>query len=101
MKSRNKEQKRLEAEARQARHRERKTHESAVSKLEGEIQKLEARQKELTAELENPANYEKAGAITQLNREFVETADRLKVLAVDWEQASAKLEETKLVGAEG
>jgi ATP-binding cassette subfamily F protein 3 len=101
MKSKNKEQKRLEAEARQARHRERKTHESAVNKIEAEIQTLEARQKELTAELENPANYEKAGAIMELNREFVEIADRLKVLATEWEQAAAKLEGTKLVGAEG
>jgi ATP-binding cassette, subfamily F, member 3 len=99
-KSRNKDQKRLEAEARQARHRQRKTHESAVSKLEAEIQKLEARQKELTAELENPASYEKPGAAMELNREWVEVTDRLKELAGQWEQAAAKLEEAKLVSTD-
>jgi len=97
-KSKSKEQKRNEAEERQARYRERKTHESAVTKLEAEIHKLEARQKELTAELENPANYEKPGGAMALNREWVEIADRLKHLAQQWEQASVKLEETKLVG---
>ena len=89
----------MEAEARQARSHERKTHESAVRKLESEIQKLEARQKELTVELENPASYEKPGAAMALNREWVEIADRLKHLAHEWEQAALKLEETKLVGA--
>jgi ATP-binding cassette, subfamily F, member 3 len=96
-KSKNKEQKRFEAEARQARHRERKTHETAVAELEAKIQKLEARQKELTAELENPASYEKPGAAMELNREWLEITDRLKLLARQWEQAAGKLEEAKLV----
>jgi ATP-binding cassette, subfamily F, member 3 len=96
-KSKNKEQKRIEAEARQARHRERKTHETAVAQLEADIQKLEARQKELTAELENPASYERPGGAMELNREWVEISDRLKLLAQQWEQAAGKLEETKLV----
>jgi ATP-binding cassette, subfamily F, member 3 len=99
MKSKNKEQKRLEAEARQARHRERTTHATTVAKLEAEIQKLEARQKELTAELENPASYEKPGAAMELNREWVEITERLKHLAQQWEQAAGKMEEAKLVTA--
>jgi ATP-binding cassette, subfamily F, member 3 len=99
-KSKNKEQKRFEAEARQARHRERKTHQTTVAKLEADIQRLEARQKELTAELENPASYEKPGAAMALNRECMEIADHLKLLAQQWEQAAVKLEETNLVGTE-
>ena len=99
VKSRNKEQKRAEAQERQARYRVRKTHETTVAKLEEEIQQLERRQKELTAELENPASYEKAGAAMELNREWVEIANRLKLLAHEWEQAALKLEETKLAGA--
>jgi ATP-binding cassette subfamily F protein 3 len=97
-KSKNKEQKRVEAEARQARHHQRKTHATTVAKLEAEIQKLEARQKELTVELENPASYEKPGCAMELNRECVEIADRLKELAEQWEQAAGKLEEANLVG---
>jgi ATP-binding cassette subfamily F protein 3 len=94
-KSKDREQKRIEAEDRQARYKERKTHEAAVAKLEGEIQQLEARQKELTAELENPASYEKPGAAMQLNREWMEVTGRLKTLGHEWEQAALKLQEAK------
>ena len=97
-KTKNKEQKRIEAEARQARHRERKAHETSVAKLEAEIQQLESRQKELTSELEDPASYEKPARAMELNRECVEIADRLKLVSQQWEQAAAKLEEANLVG---
>jgi ATP-binding cassette subfamily F protein 3 len=100
-KAKSKEQKGMAAEERQARYRERKTHETTVARLEAEIQKLEARQTELTAELENPASYEKPGRAMELNRECLETAERLKELGQQWEQAAAKLEETKLVAVEG
>jgi len=100
-KIRNKEQKRLEAQERQARYDKRKTHQTAVTKLEAEIQKWEARQKELTAELESSASYEKPGAAMELNREWVEIAERLKQLARQWEQAAQNLEEAKLVSTEG
>jgi ATP-binding cassette, subfamily F, member 3 len=94
-KSKSKEQKRIEAEERQARYRERKGRESAVATLEAEIQKLEGRQKELTAELENPASYERPGGAMELNREWLEIAHRLKALAHEWEQAALKMEEAK------
>ena len=100
-KSRSKDQKRMEAQERQARYRERKTHETSVANLEAEIQKLEARQKELTVELENPASYERPGGAMELNREWLEIADGLKRLGQQWEQAAAKLEEAKLVSTEG
>jgi ATP-binding cassette subfamily F protein 3 len=92
-KTKNKEQKRIDAEDRQARYRKRKTHQETVTRLETEIERLEGRQKELTGELENPATYEKGGAAMQLNREWQENADSLKLLAKDWEQASTRLEE--------
>jgi ATP-binding cassette, subfamily F, member 3 len=98
-KIRSKEQKRFEAEERQERYRERKTREAAVARLEAEIQQSEARQKELTAELENPASYEKPGGAMELNREWQEIAGRLKLLAKEWEQAAGKLEEEKLENA--
>ena len=94
VKAKNKEQKRLEAEDRQARHRERKRHQAAVAELEKEIQQLEGRHKELAAELENPATYEKGGRAMQVNREWHDTAERLKELGRQWEQAATKLAET-------
>jgi ATP-binding cassette, subfamily F, member 3 len=92
-KAKNKDQKRIDAEERQVRYQKRKTHQDAVSRLEKEIARLEVRQKELTAELENPATYEKGGAAMQLNREWQENADNLKLLAQKWEQAATRLEE--------
>jgi ATP-binding cassette subfamily F protein 3 len=95
-KAKNKEQKRLEAEGRQARYRKKKDHVDAVSRLEKEIAKLEIRQKEITAELENPGTYEKGGAAMQLNREWQQNAGRLQVLAQEWEKAASHLEESSV-----
>ena len=88
VKARNKDQKRIDAEERQARYRKRKTHQDTVTRIEKEIGRLEARQKELAAELENPATYEKGTAVMQLNREWQENADTLKLLAREWEEAA-------------
>jgi ATP-binding cassette subfamily F protein 3 len=89
--AKDKDQKRREAEQRQARSRERRNHEAAVAQLEKQIQQLESRHKELAAELENPATYEKGGRATQVNREWHETDHRLKELGREWEQASLQL----------
>jgi len=86
-----KEQKRLEAQQRQARSGERKAAQQKVHELEKEIQKLEARQKELTAELEAPATYDKPGRAGQLNRELADNQHRLEVLTPEWEAAEGKL----------
>jgi ATP-binding cassette subfamily F protein 3 len=85
------EQKRLEAEQRQARSRERKERGAAVTKIEKEIATLEARHKEIAVELENPATYEKAGAVADLNREWKGIEDDLKRLATEWETAAAQV----------
>jgi ATP-binding cassette, subfamily F, member 3 len=83
-----KEQKRLEAEQRQAKSSERKAHQARVAKLEGEIARLEARQKELTVELEKPEAYDQPGKVMQLNREWSENAARLQELGKDWEKVA-------------
>ena len=90
-----KEQKRIEAEQRQARSGERKARQERVAKLEAEILRLETRQKELAAELENPATYEKPGHAMVLNREWMEVAGHLKSLGKQWEEAADKLGEIK------
>ena len=65
-----------------------------MAQLEKEIQQLESRHKELTAELENPATYE-GGRAMQVNREWRETERRLQALSAEWEQASQQLAETE------
>jgi ATP-binding cassette subfamily F protein 3 len=88
-----KDQKRLEAEQRQARSRDRKAQQHRVQELESQIHSLEARQAELIAELEKPETYEKGGAAAAVNRELLEIQERLGALNPKWEQAAGQLEE--------
>ncbi len=88
-----KDQKRLEAEARQARSRERKTRQAAVSRFETQILKLESRQGEIVLEMEKPETYEKPGLAAHLNRELVDLQDQLKELNPQWEAAANRLAE--------
>ena len=90
-----KEQKRLEAEERQARSRERKSRQEAVHHLEKSIAALEARQAELTAELENPETYSKPGAAQGINRELSGVIEELETLTHEWEKAAQRLAEVE------
>jgi ATP-binding cassette subfamily F protein 3 len=86
-----KDQKRLEAEQRQARSRERKVQQEIVDRLETEIQELEKQVTDLTAELENPATYEKPGRAVVVNRELLHAQERLAELNPAWETEAGKL----------
>jgi ATP-binding cassette, subfamily F, member 3 len=88
-----KDQKRLEAEERQAKSRDRKARQEAVQHIEKSIASLEARQAELAAELENPATYSKAGAAQSINRELSGITDELETLNAQWETAAQRLAE--------
>lgn len=82
-----KEQKRLEAEQRQARSRKRREIQNCITALEKEIGELETREKQLTAELENPETYAVGGRVMQVNRELAEVHTRLAAANVEWEKA--------------
>jgi ATP-binding cassette subfamily F protein 3 len=86
-----KDQKRQEAEQRQSRSRERKAQQQSVHQLEKEIQGLEARQVELTAELEKHETYEKPGRAQEINRELLEVQQRLAHLNPAWEKQATRL----------
>jgi ATP-binding cassette subfamily F protein 3 len=88
---RSKEQKRLEAEQRQAKSRERKVLQERVTHLEKEIAKLEQRQTQLTADLEKPETYEKPGAAVAINRELTQVMDDIQTTTADWESAASTL----------
>jgi ATP-binding cassette subfamily F protein 3 len=87
-----KEQKRLEAEQRQARSRGRKEQQQLVHRLEKAIAELEQRQKDLTAELEKPETYEQPGRAMAINRELSGVVDDLHRLTPEWEAAAIKLD---------
>jgi len=93
-----KEQKRVEAEERQARSRVRKEHQQVVRELETRIQFLELRQVEITAELERPETYQAGGKAMEFNREFRHNADELAQLTPQWEAAATKLAEFEALG---
>jgi ATP-binding cassette, subfamily F, member 3 len=86
-----KEQKRLEAEQRKADAKARRDHEKAVQQLEMHIVSLEARQKELAAELEKPEAYAAGGNAMQLNRELMAVAEDLERTTAEWEALAAQM----------
>jgi len=83
-------QKRLEAEARQARHRQ----QQVVTALEKEIARLEKLQQELTAELEKPETYQKPGHAMAINRELAGITEAIVRDVAEWEKAAAQLNKT-------
>ena len=86
-----KDQKRLEAEQRQARSLERRAQQQVVHRLEKEIQALEARQAEIIVELEQQETYEKPGHAQAINRELLDVQHRLAELNPEWEQQATLL----------
>ncbi len=87
------EQKRLEAEQRQARYRARKRQQDVVDALEAEISSLEQRQASLTAELESPDTYATPGRGAEVTRELAAVVQSLKEATAQWEIAASKLAE--------
>ena len=88
-----KEQKRLEAEARQARSNKLKGQRQIVHEFEKKIQALEKRQADITEELEKAETYQAGSRAAALNRELSQNADELSELTPQWEAAATKLAE--------
>jgi ATP-binding cassette subfamily F protein 3 len=81
-----KEQKRREAEERQARSQARKAAQAEADKLEQEIAALEERQRALTTQIEAGA-----GNLIDLNRQLVDVTTALEAKNAAWEAASLQL----------
>jgi len=69
----------------------RKEQQQVVHRLEQQIQDLETRQAEITADLEKPETYQAGGKAMELNREFRHNGDELAELTAKWEEAASKL----------
>lgn len=89
---RSKEQKRLEAEARQARSKERKAKADQIRTLERRIADLETKQKDLSAQLEDPAIVQDPRKMMNLSRELGHVGADLAQVTEAWEAASLELE---------
>jgi ATP-binding cassette subfamily F protein 3 len=60
-----------------------------VAALEAGIASLETRQRELAAQLEDPATYECAGKAVAINRDLAQVTDDLAKLTAEWETIAA------------
>jgi len=84
-----KEQKRLEAESRNAIAKARREKEKRVHELETKIAALEGQQKELAAALEDPAAYTPGGRAIAINRDLSALSHDLARLTAEWESVTA------------
>jgi len=84
-------QRKAESQARQAVARERRAREQRVAVLEAEIHALEARQRDLSAQLEDPATYDNPSLAMEINRKLAGVADSLDTANAGWEAAAASI----------
>ncbi len=80
------EQKRLEADARQKRSEVKQELQQELRTLEEKILRLELRQKELTSFLEQPDRSENSVRPAQVGRELASVTQELKALSLRWER---------------
>jgi ATP-binding cassette subfamily F protein 3 len=81
-----KDQKRLEADARQSRFRAKQESERNLLTIERRILELELRQKELASILEQPEHYENAVRPAEASRELTSVSKELESLSAQWER---------------
>jgi len=84
-----KEQKRLEADSRNAIAKARREKEKRVHELETKIAALEGQQKELAAALQDPATYTPGGHATAINCDLSAVSHDLAHLTAEWESVTA------------
>jgi ATP-binding cassette, subfamily F, member 3 len=88
-----KEQRRLEAEERQARSRAKKDQQQIVTAIEKRITEREARQEAIHAALQEPETYANTALAAELNRELKSISTELDTLHEEWEREATKLEQ--------
>ena len=64
-----------------------------VGQLEKRVVDLEAKQAEITADLEAPETYADKGKFHHLNRELSTVVDQINDATTEWEEAATKLAE--------
>lgn len=88
-----KEQKRLEAEARQAVSKELNVWKKRVTGLEDKIHELEERKEHLERELATPETYDDSRLTAKLQREYGQVGKDMDTYTAEWEEAHEKLDE--------
>jgi ATP-binding cassette subfamily F protein 3 len=86
------EQRRLEAEKRDAFNRLKKPVESKIRKIEQEIETWESRKREMETRMADPKTYSQGAAVGQLQRDYAGAENQLARLYAVWEQTHEELE---------
>ncbi len=87
-----KEQKRLEAEARQNVSKERNRVKKEIDRLEEKLDTLTKRQSDLESQLADPKTYQNADLVTSLQLEYNRISEEVPVLEIKWEKAQLEYE---------
>jgi ATP-binding cassette subfamily F protein 3 len=87
-----KEQKRLEAEARNARSKAKKDAEQRVAKIESELSALDKRKQEIVELLQDQATYADAIKFRDLSAELEAVEPKIAKLTTEWEKAAEEVE---------
>lgn len=90
-----KEQKRLEAEARQAVSKESNLLKNEINELEDRIGMLETRIREIEVEMASPDTYQDKARTVSLQKEYAAAKKDLQVNSEKWEEAQLKYEELR------
>ncbi len=88
-----KQQKRLEAQARQVISKDRNRLTNEIELLETKIGELEKRRIEIEQQMANPATYQKSGLVTSLPYEYTRLKEQLQEFYERWEKAQVELDE--------
>ncbi|MHB2155181.1 ABC-F family ATP-binding cassette domain-containing protein [Calditrichota bacterium GD2] len=87
-----KEQKRLEAEARQKISRQRKKLAAEIEQLENQIEQAEAQKADLEKQLADPATYQNSARAVELQKTYKQLQENLTAWEARWEEAQLALE---------
>lgn len=90
---RSKENKRLEAEARQAISKERKVLTSKIEKIEKDIEELEINKAEIELAMAKPETYKDGELAARLQKDYSSLKEKLEILYAHWEAIHSELEE--------
>ena len=93
-----KEQKRLEAEARNARSKAKKDAEQRVAKIEAELATLDKRKHEIVELLQDQATYADAVKFRDLSAELEAVEPKIAKLTTEWEKAAEEVEKMAAAG---
>jgi ATP-binding cassette subfamily F protein 3 len=87
-----KEQKRLEAEARNQQYRREKQLRDEIEQVERALEEAQQRHDEIVRKLQSPDTYKDGTDIAEMNRQFAATQSAMEALTHRWEELSLALE---------